>query len=47
VLRNAEGAEPEPFAHTGSPAGVEVKGNKLYVSAGVLGPNGKILRYQR
>ena len=47
LLRSTEGAEPETFAHTDTPAGIEVKGNKLYVSSGVLGPNGKILRYTR
>ncbi|GAA3805398.1 ScyD/ScyE family protein [Nocardioides panacisoli] len=47
VLPSDEGAEPLAFAHTSNPAAVEVKGNKLYVTSGVFGPNGKILRYAR
>lgn len=41
------GGDPASFAHVTNPAAVEVKGDRLYVTAGVFGPNGKVLRYQR
>jgi hypothetical protein len=41
------GGEPTAFASPSNPAAVEVKGERLYVTANVFGPKGKVLRYQR